>query len=236
MKQGPMRGYPGKANMETRIIFIPAYATDKSIYDNLRLEQNILNRSIFTNWLPVNKRYTLSDYAQKYIDTFNITENDIIVGTSLGGMLAIEIQKLISLKAIITLSNIKHKDEQPILFIFLRKTRLYKLLKGGFLKSTLNIIAPFYGSRISAFRWFEQVFKATPNEFLEWGLEKSIFWENEMIPENLVHIHGTRDPLFPFYKLKSCDHKIKKGSHAMVRFRPDEISAILNRRLNSYLQ
>ncbi len=49
-------------------------------------------------WIDPDKKDTLSTYAQKLIDHYKIVPRSIVIGNSLGGMLAIEIAKRVEVK------------------------------------------------------------------------------------------------------------------------------------------
>lgn len=219
-----MQDSPGK-----RILLFPSYGTDCSLYDNITFPKSLEATIIRVDWLPLEKKQTLPGYASEFISHYSITKNDIIIGTSMGGMVGIEINKKIGIHKLIIISSIKTIKEHPLLFKILRSTKAYKIVKGRLLKSVLIFIAPLYGRNIKHFGWFREVFLKTPNQFLENGLKAILFWENKEVAKNVIHIHGNNDPLFPIKNIKNVDFEIEKGTHAMVRFKADEISKILSK-------
>ena len=52
-------------------------------------------------------------------------------------------------------------------------------------------------------------------------------WKNNWYPENIIHIHGEKDKIFPVRKLKPT-HVIKDGSHIMILNKADELSSFIN--------
>ncbi len=216
-----------------RIFLIPSYGTDHTLYDNITFSKDLESRIVKIDWLPLHSNETLEEYAKKFIEAYNIKDNDTIIGTSMGGIVGIEINKNISLDKLILISSIKTWEEHPLFFKFLRATKLYKIITGHFLKSVLIAIAPLYGKKISQFGWFNKVFRQTPNQFLENGLKAILYWKNHEIKGNTIHIHGTKDPLFPFSRIKNVNFPIQKGTHAMIRLKANEIAGILNKVLNT---
>ena len=72
----------------TKIFLIPGLGADYRIYKNLEFQgYNIVN----ITWIEPNPKDTLAYYAQKLIDHYQIQSGSIVVGNSLGGMLAMEI-------------------------------------------------------------------------------------------------------------------------------------------------
>ena len=51
-------------------------------------------------------------------------------------------------------------------------------------------------------------------------------WKNDVVPENVIHIHGTADKLLPFRYVKA-DHALIDGEHVMIMDRAEELSALL---------
>jgi len=80
------------------------------------------------------------------------------------------------------------------------------------------------------FNLIEEMLKDINVEFNEWAVDQVIHWNNETIPENIVHIHGTDDKIFPDYYVKDAI-LIKGGTHFMVVNRAKEISKILRKEL-----
>ena len=59
-----------------------------------------------------------------------------------------------------------------------------------------------------------------------WAVDALLNWDNELIPENVLHIHGTHDKVLP-YKNVTCNYTIEKGQHLMVMQHADTISSLL---------
>jgi hypothetical protein len=49
----------------------------------------------------------------------------------------------------------------------------------------------------------------TDTQFIKWAVYSILHWENSIVPENHVHIHGTSDRLLP-YRLVKADYPVKK--------------------------
>jgi len=216
-----------------RLVFIPSFGTDSTLYDNLRSLAILKNECVFTEWLAVKKNDSLQDFALRFIDTYEIQSDDVLIGVSLGAVLAIEINKLIETRKIISISSISGSEEHPRLFNFLRTTGTYRLFFPAILKFGLDLIVPLYGKNVSSYLWFRRVFKKSDSKFLKWAFKTIIHWNNEERPENLIQIHGTKDPLFPINNASKIDHIIKGGTHAMIRFRAKEIALIIKKEISS---
>ena len=82
-----------------KIFLIAGMGADTRIFNNIELPENY--DVVPVDWVSHHETDTLEIYAQKLIYHYDIRPNNIVIGNSLGGMLAIEIAKKIKLKKII---------------------------------------------------------------------------------------------------------------------------------------
>jgi pimeloyl-ACP methyl ester carboxylesterase len=153
----------------------------------------------------------------------------IVVGVSFGGMLATEIAKTDpAIKAIIISSN-KVSKEFPKIYLTGKYLPLYKWIPSGFLKKA-TIIRSMFFSPIgqNQKKIFQQILNDTDTKFTKWAIFSILNWKNEIIPGNIIHIHGTSDKLLP-YRLVKADYTIQKGSHLMIMNHHKEISELLKK-------
>lgn len=228
---GLMQGLSGNS-MNGRILFIPSFGTDSSLYNDIKLSEANQASAIFLDWPAINDAKGLKDYARTFISQFKITKEDILVGTSLGGIVAIEINKILVVKKIIIVSSIKTHSEKPKLFKFMEISRTYKLFVPSVLKIGLDLIVPLYGKNISRYLWFRKVFKKSDNKFMKWGLKQIVCWKNKEVATNLVQIHGSKDPLFPLKYARNPHYIIEGGTHAMVRLKGEELSKVIDQEIS----
>ncbi len=78
----------------SKIFLISGLGADTRLYNNIDL---LDNEVVPVDWIEPNLTDTLANYAQKLIYQYNIKSNSIVIGTSLGGMIAVEIAKLVPL-------------------------------------------------------------------------------------------------------------------------------------------
>ena len=196
------------------IFLIAGMGADTRIYNNIELPAD--NDIIPIDWIVPHKTDTLATYAQKLIYQYNITPNSIVIGNSLGGMLAIEIAKKINLKKTILISSIKTIDESPGYFGVFRKVPVYKIVPDKLFTSMGFMIELIFGKMAAGDKWlFKDMLKKTSPLFLKWAMSASLKWDNTIIPPNTYHIHGDNDLIFPHKKLKGATI-IKGGTHIMI--------------------
>src|SRR5579872_2781388 len=108
-----------------KIFLVPGLGADYRAFKNIEFE-GLETAPI--SWIIPDKKDTLTSYAQKLIEKYQITAGSIVVGNSLGGMLTIEIGKKIKLDKAILISSIKTVTEAPNGFKWYRRIAVYKLV------------------------------------------------------------------------------------------------------------
>ncbi|HLO46082.1 MAG TPA: alpha/beta hydrolase [Leadbetterella sp.] len=180
----------------------------------------------FIKWIPPTKDESIETYASRILGQIH-SPNPILIGLSFGGIMAVEVAKLIETEKVIVIASAKTKSEIPFYFRFIGKLRLLNLVPVSFLKKYNFITSWFFGAKKDSERTLlKQILKDTDPVFLKWSLEKVIFWENNDELRNIFHIHGTHDRILPIKFVKSDIH-IKNGGHFMTLSHSEEISKIL---------
>jgi esterase/lipase len=70
----------------------------------------------------------LADLAQKISTLIDTTEIFALVGVSMGGMLSVEINKILNPEKVIIISSAKNRKELPLRYRFQRAIPLYEIL------------------------------------------------------------------------------------------------------------
>ena len=68
-----------------KIFLIPGLGADTRVYNNIDLNEHDVT---CVNWITPHETDTLSTYSQKLIYQYNITPKSVIIGNSMGGMIA----------------------------------------------------------------------------------------------------------------------------------------------------
>src|ERR1700749_745782 len=126
----------------SKVFLIPGMGADSRIYQNFKLEGYEV---MAIDWIEPEQTDTLKTYAQKLILQYNIPPLSIVIGNSLGGMLAVEIAKIIPIKKTILISSIKTVDQAPGYFSLFRALPIYKLIPGKLMTSMGALIRLAFG-------------------------------------------------------------------------------------------
>lgn len=163
----------------------------------------------------------------------DLRKDFVLVGMSLGGIVAVELNKIIQPRQTIIISSMATKDEIRPLFKFFRFTGLYKIVPAGFYKWYSPFLDWYFGAETKREKELLRYYaKTISKNYMKWAVNEILNWKNEFRPGNLFHIHGTADRVLPI-KYTHANVKIKNGTHMMVHNRAEEISKILSDKLNA---
>ncbi|MBS1522875.1 MAG: alpha/beta hydrolase [Bacteroidetes bacterium] len=212
-----------------KIFLIPGLGADARIFQYIDLQGH---EAIPISWVEPEKQDTLSTYAQKLIDHYQITSGSIVIGNSLGGMLTMEIAKRVKLDKAILISSIKTKSEAPKSHIWYRYLPIYRLIPASLLPHTGIIVRTVMGKMSKHHQeLFVSMLKGTSPKFIKWALGAILHWDNQTIPPNVYHITGDKDKIFPYQRIKNATI-IKGGTHIMIYTKAKEINNWLNGIIN----
>ncbi|MFA5575533.1 MAG: alpha/beta hydrolase [Brumimicrobium sp.] len=184
----------------------------------------------FVDWIEPDSNEEISTYARRISEPFQ-DENPILIGLSFGGILAIEISKIIPVQKIILISSAKTKFELSKGFRLSIKLNFHKFMPKFFLQKSNRITDWFFGAKTQKEKdLLKEIVKDTEPGFFFWAVNEIGNWENTELPKNTVHIHGAKDKMIPIKNVKA-DFTIKKGEHFMVLNKSKEISEILQSEL-----
>ncbi len=208
---------------KTHVYFMPGLAASSKIFEHIRLPKDKYELH-FLEWLvPESINETIESYCKRLAE--HIThKNPVLIGVSFGGMIVQELGKIIPTKKIVVISSIKSNSEMPRHFYFLQKTRFYKLFPSGRI-SKLNRF-PTFGLNRSLKRKIELYNKylAVRNKtYLDWAIYNVLHWKIEKSLTNVIHIHGSKDEIFPVKYIKNSI-LIEGGTHAMIITKAKKIS------------
>jgi len=214
------------------LYFISGLGADKRVFDKLTLPEKYKVKHI--TWIAPIKNEPIEKYAKRLSTDIDSSEPFCLIGLSFGGIMAIEIAKILSPKQTIIISSVSNHKQLPWYFIIPKILNLHVLIPTKLLKSANAIAFWAFGVKsIEDQKLLKQILNDTDVHFLRWALSKIINWKNEIVIENLSQMHGSSDNIFPIRYIKP-DKTIKNGGHFMVFNMASEISAILTEKLSKY--
>lgn len=213
--------------MKKKLYIFSGLGADERVFQKLDFSEYTTN---FIKWIEPLDQETIEQYSLRLITQIS-SENPIIIGLSFGGIIAVEVAKLIATENIILIASAKTKNEIPFYFRLIGKLKIHKFIPIRILKSSNFITNWFFGIN-SKFdkNLLKQILNDTDPKFLKWAIDCIVSWQNKNKIVNLVHIHGTKDRIFPFRYSKSSFF-IKGGGHFMTMNKINELNEILKEQI-----
>jgi esterase/lipase len=200
-------------------------ASDEKVFSKLALAGYTL---VLLPWIMPIKNESIASYAKRMVEPVK-EPLPIIIGLSFGGMMSIEIAKLIPVKQLIIISSIKTKAELPLWMKICGLLRLNKVIP---LKQ-YKFLEPIQNKRLGVTNQEERALAnyyrnnfSTP--ILHWSINQILNWQNTTIAAPLTHIHGSSDKMFPIQKINNCV-VVEGGGHFMVMNKAAEVSAYIKK-------
>ncbi|MDQ6812820.1 MAG: alpha/beta hydrolase [Bacteroidota bacterium] len=212
-----------------KVYFIAGLGADSRAFSFLDL--SFCNPQ-YIQWVRPAANETLPSYAEKLFASIQ-DEEAVIVGLSFGGMLATEIAKQHSRTKVIIISSSKTHFEIPGYLRFWRHFPIYKLHSSSTKNSAGSFVLSILGARGAAQKKLQlQIMKDSDAVFTRWAMHAIVSWKNNIVPKNLIHIHGTADKLLP-YRYVKADYSIEGGEHVMAMDRAHELSLLLKQLIST---
>lgn len=213
-------------NAKPVIYLIPGQGADSRQFKNLSIDNKFEVKNI--EYFTPEKGWEMKDFAKALVAQIDTSRKFVLVGVSLGGMLATEMGDFLHPEKIILISSAKCRDEFPGRYKFQRVIPIYKWVPGGLVKGGAKFLQPL----VEPDRKYDsEMFKSMLNDkdpvFMKRTVAMIMEWDRTDYRQDIIHIHGDNDHTLPGKNIK-YDFLIKNGSHMMVVTRADEISVLIN--------
>lgn len=209
----------------------------KNIYilSGLGADERVFHKMDFSDfnfthikWIKPEKGETIDTYAKRL--SIQITDaNPILIGLSFGGLMAIELSKIIETEKVILLASCKVSKELPFYFRFSGKLGLHRSMPAN--TNQLNnagfILNWFFGAGSNTDKLLlKTIIAETDPDFFVWAVDKVVTWKNTAQLKNIFQIHGTADRIFPC-RFVQPDIKIKGAGHFLTLTHATQISQMI---------
>ena len=204
---------------------IGGLGADKRVFNDLNLNYNFIP----IDWIAPFKNENISDYANRLSQCINQKEAYIILGVSFGGLIATEISKVLNPKMTILISSAETRSELPLLFRFIGKTRLLKILPIRLFHPPKRLAHYFFQTKSK--QLLDAILNDTDLNFTKWAVNELVVWNNRQPLKNVLKISGDADKVIP-PKKKAEIKLINGGGHFMIVDNAEEISQIINEKVS----
>ncbi len=209
-----------------KIIYaIPGLSTTKELFRYLKIENA---HTIVLNWPEPRSNETMQSYAAEMAKQIDVTKPFYLLGVSFGGMLCVEIRKLIEPKKTFLISSCKNSNELPPQIKWFRYLPIHKIMPESLNRAMGRNVRRIVGFEKVFLPEFVKMVNSMPAGYFRSSFNCVISWEAKHEPDNnIIHIHGDADKLLP-HKYVKADYVISGGNHAMIVYKANEISKIIN--------
>ena len=210
------------------IYFVPGLAANTKIFEYISLSEEHFEIH-FLDWLlPTSINETIEEYAQRMCARIQ-HKNPILVGVSFGGIMVQEMSKIINCKKVIIISSIKSNKELPKRLKIAQITKAYKLFPSKIIENIESYERYFFNDYLKKRAELYKLYLSVRNkEYLQWAIYNVLHWKQSEALENIVHIHGKNDEVFPFKHIKNCI-EVENGTHVMILNKAKTISKIIEK-------
>ncbi len=205
-----------KNNNSIHVYLMPGLAANPQIFKFLNLDARFTLHSLA--WFMPKKDEAFSEYARRMTAKIK-HKNPVLLGVSFGGMLVQEMAKHIDCQKVIIISSVRTRKEFPIHMRITSKTKAYRLFPMQWVNNLEDFVGFVFGpSARKRMDLNKRYLSYRSPEYLDWALDAFFNWEQTVPLENVVHIHGTFDLVFPVMYLQDYI-PVPKGTHVMIMLR-----------------
>jgi pimeloyl-ACP methyl ester carboxylesterase len=210
-----------------KVYFISGIGADYRLFTHLQLPEGY--EAAYIHWIEPDKKEKLSDYAFRLTKQINTAEPFVLVGLSLGGMIAVEVAKRTSPQCTIIISSVPVSAQLPKYYQLAGKLKAGQLIPATLLKVAATIKHSLTMGPANR-KLMRKIIWSGKNKFIRWALNAVLEWDNKFIPQPFYHIHGTRDIVFPI-SLTAPTHIVQKAGHMFLMSRPETLNELFKQLL-----
>lgn len=207
------------------IYFISGLGADHRAFDRIKLDGYDYTH---LPWLVPSWKDDIHSYARKLAEPIMKHENPIVIGLSLGGMLATEMTNFIPNLRVILVSSIKSSRERSNLLRLGRSFPIQRLMPPKLMQNMTFFYRVANRKKLNKDDMHHMLgmFKDQDDKFLRWAIFHAPKWRGSGDESRITHIHGTADRMFPIKRIQNAI-KVEGGSHMMVYSKGEEVTKLI---------
>ena len=211
------------------VCMLPGLGVDERIFKHLAVEESFTRNII--RWVQPLPQETLAHYAARLTDQIPKTDKLILIGMSFGGIIAIELAKILNPVLTIIISSVKTSQEIPWYFRLAGRLKLPYLAPLQLGKKMHGFQSFIFGAKTQEeAKLLRQIIRELDIPYVRWALYQISTWPNKTEIPGLIHLHGSHDKLFPVKYIRKFT-PITGGEHLMVVSLGEQVSRIINAEL-----
>ncbi len=206
---------------EVKVYCISGLGADQRVFQGLDINHELIPLP----WIPPMKEESLQSYAHRLAAEIDKSNKVILLGVSFGGMIAVEIGKILDVEKTIIISSAETASDLGWKIGLVRKLGLIHVIPHSWLRPPSWLAVWIFGARNK--KLLRAILKDTDTCFAKWAMKAVLSWRNQEKSSRTVKICGTKDRVIPPAS-KGNTYLIKGGSHFMIVDKAHEVSAIIN--------
>ena len=197
---------------------------DERLYEPIDIQHGTLH---YIRWEYQEECKSLEDYAAFLCRKINTT-NNVLIGSSMGGMVAVEMYKIQPFLGLVLLSAPSSVREFPLSLRIAGALKLAHAVPKGLMFRMNRFANTFMGFQSKEHEevFFEMLESYGP-DFLNYAVKAIPDWNQKNPPEKYLQIIGSKDRLFKIRKMNN-PHVIEGSGHFMTFEQPEILSQLIN--------
>ena len=210
--------------------FISGIGADYRLFTHITLPEGY--ETAYIHWIPPQKEESLPSYAHRLSGQIDHSKPFVLIGFSLGGIMATEIAKAFPPLCTIIISSVPLSANLPPYYTLAHRLQLTKIASPTLMKLLASVKHMLTMRSRDNWKIMREVIWSGDDQFITWAMDAVLKWENSSIPQPLYHIHGSRDEIFPIGRTKPT-YIVPKGGHTLIMNHPEAINALLQKILSA---
>lgn len=208
---------------------ISGLGADKRVFQFLKLDHALVT----IDWITPTLGENIKEYSARLAQKISEKEQFGIIGVSFGGLVAVEISKILKPDLTILISSAETSNELRTIYRIFGKTKIAKRLPKQLFDPPRALANWAFGTKHQ--KLLGEILDDTDLDFAKWAVNELLNWNNqEKLTNPVLKIGGTNDKLIPTKETKNTKI-IDQGAHFMIVDHAIEISQIINEEIESYL-
>ncbi|MFT5512963.1 MAG: surfactin synthase thioesterase subunit [Bacteroidia bacterium] len=209
----------------TTLYFLPGLGSTNHLFDRMDFDSTF--ELVDIEYPIPAEGSTMQSYAKLLSNQIDTSQPFVLVGTSIGGMLAVEMADIVSPEKVFIIASVKTRNELPPRYKFQRTVPIHKLVNSTIIKKSTKLLQPVVEPDSKCDRnVFQAMLEAKDPLFMKRAVEMILLWDREAYSDNINHIHGNKDHTLPI-RFTKPDYVVEGGSHMMTLTRAGVIQGII---------
>ena len=172
----------------------------------------------------------LKEYSSRMAEEIDDSNENILVGLSMGGFVAQEITRIRRIEKVILISSITNDHDWQKIMAWLRKLNVASFLPARIYKEAIVRLLPLAINKNQTKIDFVKMAKQFSANYFKFAVVQLSQWTEVECLAPIVQIHGDCDELFSIGAKKS-KYIVRGGKHLMIATHANEISDFLKEEL-----